>query len=98
MIKGFIKKFNEISEGWTNLVIKDPEIEAMAKERATECAKCPHAVPGKWIQSMPDKSIKEIEGLKCEICTCPLSAATRSPKKECPHPDGSKWLKQPRHT
>lgn len=80
-----VKKFNEITSGWINLKFPSPEIEEMAKKRAKICSKCPEAVPGTWLQAIVgDDQIKEISGLKCRLCNCPLSAKDRSPDSSCP--------------
>ncbi len=84
-------KLKRIAEGWKNFIFTSPSVEALAKGRAEICASCPFAIEGKWLQNLGDEII-EIEGLKCEICNCPLSAKTRSIKEECPHPDGDKWV------
>ena len=53
-----------------------------ATERAKICAKCPHAVKGiteGWVKD----ELKEIEGYKCDICGCPLSAKIRQSVEVC---------------
>ena len=54
----------------------------MAKSRAIECAKCDHAEYG-IIAELIDDEIKDIRGLKCSLCDCPLSGLLRSPEEKC---------------
>lgn len=86
---GPLKKLERIAEGWNNVVFKSPTVEKLAKIRAKICSTCPHAVESSWLQNIGD-SLQEIKGLKCDLCNCPLSAATRSITKSCPDTP-SKW-------
>lgn len=81
-LKESIKKFKEIANGWKNIAFLSPAVEELAKARAQICSQCPYAVEAKWTQALGDK-IEEINGRKCELCGCPLSAATRSVSKKC---------------
>jgi len=76
-------RISDIYEGWKAYTVSDPVAEKIARERATVCAKCPKAIKGSFEVILPD-SIKEIKGLKCSECGCPLSTATRSKEYECP--------------
>ena len=76
-------KIKNIYDGWKAYAVSDPVTKRIANERATECAKCPKAVKGTFEILLPD-SVKEIKGLKCSLCSCPLSTATRSKEYNCP--------------
>lgn len=78
-----VKKFEEIANGWKNYLFPSAAIESLARARANVCSACEHAVKSFWTQNMGDE-IVQVQGLKCDKCNCPLSAATRSIKKECP--------------
>lgn len=41
MSKTWLEKLSEIQDGWKNAIWKDEEVEKVALERATVCAKCP---------------------------------------------------------
>lgn len=84
-----VKKFTDIANGWKNVVFPSPTVEKLAHVRAKICSECPHAVESKWTQALGDK-IEEIQGRKCELCGCPLSAYTRSVKNTCSH-NPPKW-------
>ena len=56
----------------------------LEKERSKHCKDCSNAVIGTYEQLMPDFSLKEIQGLKCNVCKCPLSTKLRSKKEKCP--------------
>lgn len=84
-----MNRFQRIVQGWKNYINHDSVGLATAMNRAKICAECkdekgdPVAVPCMITQVLPDE-IKEIEGLKCKICNCPLSAKTRSEEEKCP--------------
>lgn len=59
----------------------------MAEARAIECAKCEHSVKG-FVASLVNDEIKDIEGLVCNLCDCPLSGLLRSPDETC---KANKW-------
>lgn len=72
-----------IVSGWKKYISKDdptPE----EKRRAEICSKCPKAVMGTYEKLMPDYSLKQVEGLKCVVCKCPLSTKIRSKNEKCP--------------
>ena len=54
----------------------------MAKARAVECAKCDNAEWG-FVAMLFEDGIKDIKGLKCGLCDCPLSGLLRSPEESC---------------
>lgn len=85
-------KLQAIKSGWGNYVIKSEEIEQLALKRSEECSKCEHANPNGLVKKMmPDNTLTTIQGMVCDICTCPLSALTRQVFTKCPH-DPPKWL------
>lgn len=81
-------KVKAIYNGWKNYTFPDKSIEIKAKERAEVCAKCKHATKGSYQKLMPDYSVKEIQGMKCNICQCPLSTKLRQNLNKCPK---NKW-------
>ena len=66
-----------ILTGWKNYLDKTQVTEAVAQQRATLCAACPHAGKGKLLTFIKDV-LKEVQGAYCNICKCPLSAKVRS--------------------
>lgn len=61
----------------------------MEKKRAEICKACiidgkPGAVLGTYEQLMMDFELKEIQGLKCNVCKCPLSTKLRVKDEKCP--------------
>jgi hypothetical protein len=75
-------QISNILNGWQNFIAKSEVSEKLAKERAAECAKCPHAKEGKLLAFIKD-DLKEIEGYYCDLCKCPLSAKVRSQNENC---------------
>lgn len=71
-----------ITQGW-KMYLGDKTTQ-FERDRADICKECPNAVVGTYEQLMPDFSLKEIQGLKCDICKCPLSTKIRSEDSECP--------------
>ncbi len=77
-----MSKLKGIINGWS-AYLKGEET-ALAKQRAKVCKKCPYVIMGSYEKLMPDYSIKEIQGLKCKKCGCPLSTKLRSENEKCP--------------
>lgn len=77
-----------IIQGWKNYLFENEEVEQIAKDRAAICQGCDSAVMGSYEQILPDFSIKEIKGLKCKECGCPLSTKLRALNEKC---DLGKW-------
>lgn len=75
-------QISNIISGWKKYIKGELTDDEM--ERAKKCAVCPHAVVGVYEKFMPDNSLKEIEGLKCGKCDCPLSTKIRSANEYCP--------------
>jgi len=62
------QKFNEIIDGWKNLILKnDPIVEEIAKERISICVDC--------------ENFTEIN--TCKLCGCYMPAKTRSITSRC---------------
>ena len=75
---------SNIVAGWSNLIFTDPEVEALAIQRATICAKCPFAEILNGLHTIVvDKKTTQVRGLKCGKCGCPLSAKVRAPHDAC---------------
>jgi hypothetical protein len=66
-----MSKLKDIIQGWSNVIWENPEIEALALERATVCSTCPTNINNVCSSSMGG-------------CGCPIIAATRAPYKKCP--------------
>ena len=78
-----------IIDGWSNYLIENPTTEVTAKKRASICASCPNAkFVGGVSTIIVDNKTKEIRGLVCDLCNCPLSAKVRSKNDYCP---AGKW-------
>jgi len=76
---------SNIIAGWSNLVFTDPQVEALAIQRAAICAKCPFAEILNGLHTVVvDKKTTQVRGLKCGKCGCPLSAKVRAPHDACP--------------
>ena len=76
---------SNIIAGWGNLIFTDPQVEALAIQRAAICAKCPFAEVLNGLHTMVvDKKTTQVRGLKCGKCGCPLSAKVRAPQDACP--------------
>lgn len=69
-----------ILDGWKNLILKNPQVEAHAIKRLTICLKCKHN------STKPDIDITST----CKICHCVLEAKSRNLESQCPR---KKWLK-----
>lgn len=82
---GLVDKIKNIAEGWSSLMLGLNS--DMAKERAFHCKDCTYAVEGKFEEFVNDE-LKEVQGLKCGLCKCSLSAKLRSKNEKCPI---SKW-------
>lgn len=74
----------QIYDGWKSYIVPDPETLEIAKARAKICSGCDKVEHGVFEIFLPDFELKEIKGLKCGICNCPLSTATRSKDYHCP--------------
>ena len=77
-----IDKLNNILSGWKGYLWETPEVKGLAQKRAIECAKCDKAEWGMIPQFMDDE-VKEIKGLSCGLCDCPLSTKLRAQNEKC---------------
>lgn len=73
-------KIKDVLTGWKNYIDKSEVIELVAEERASICSACPFAAKEKILTFVKD-DFKEVEGLICSLCKCPLSAKIRSNSK-----------------
>lgn len=72
-----------ILEGWSNFIDKSEVTEQMAQERAGFCFKCEDKSKALLLAFVKDE-LKEVEGYKCNLCQCPLSAKLRTKNEKCP--------------
>lgn len=77
-----MSKLINIVEGWGNYF--KGQVSALENERAKECEQCAEAVIGTYEKFMKDNSLKQVQGLKCGVCKCPLSTKLRSKNEACP--------------
>ena len=75
--------FNKILNGWKNYAIKSEVVEKVAEERAEICGRCPFAQEKLLLIFVKD-DFKEVEGMACTRCDCPLSMKIRSINENCP--------------
>lgn len=71
-----------ILQGWKKYL--NEEAGQLEKTRADICKDCEHATVGTYEKLMKDFKLKEIQGLKCDKCKCPLSTKLRSENEKCP--------------
>ena len=81
-------KITNIIDGFAGLAFPNKQTEEMATKRAEICAGCPHAKAFGAYSVIVDNKTKSIQGMKCDLCGCSLSAKVRSRNDSCP--DG-KW-------
>lgn len=74
------KSFQMILDGWKNLIVRNPIVEAHAIKRLNICVKC------KYNSTKPDINLTSI----CKECRCVLEAKSRNLESQCPK---RKWLK-----
>ena len=72
-----------IVDGWANYTWESKEVRRLAEARAMKCAECPMANWGMIAQFLDDE-VKQIQGLKCSVCDCPLSTKLRAKSEVCP--------------
>ncbi len=74
-----MSKLQEIFNGWNNYIFQTPEIEKLAKERATHCATCPLN-----LGNICSKRMTVIHNNKpTSGCGCPLTGLLRSENSKC---------------
>lgn len=75
----------QIAEGWKNYIVKNNDVEVVAKARLEICGACPsNSINAK---SKGYKSVRTDE--HCIECGCPLVSKTRCLSCDCPL---KKWL------
>ena len=75
-------KLKSIIKGWSNYINPDPNVEAVAMERAKICSECNHSKNG-WYAYFMEDEVTEIKGMVCGLCSCPLSTLLRSRDEKC---------------
>lgn len=75
-------QISKITKAWFSYF--KSETNPIAFKRMATCKGCEFAVVGTYEKFMPDESLKEIQGLKCDKCKCPLSTKLRSKNEKCP--------------
>ena len=78
--------YKDIVDGFSYMVVKDSEVEKVAKERAKKCAVCPHAdyINKNKKTVVVGDNVYSVKSMKCKVCGCALSAKVRSMDSECP--------------
>ena len=76
--------YKHIVNGWKNYVFPNKDMEQIAHHRAKICSGCNKAVLGTYEKLMKDRNLKEVKGMKCYVCGCPLSTKLRSKNETCP--------------
>lgn len=71
-----------IVKGWYNYL--KGETNDTTIKRSKICKMCDFAIIGTYEQLLPDFQIKEVQGLKCDKCKCPLSTKLRNANEKCP--------------
>jgi hypothetical protein len=79
---GSMSKLISIISGWGKYITG--QIPQYAIDRAKICADCPYAIKGRFEMILKDTELKEIQGLKCDKCSCPIVTKIRSEQEECP--------------
>lgn len=77
-------KIKNIIDGFAGLAFPNKHTEIMANNRAQICAACPHAKAFGAYSVIIDNKTKSIQGMKCDLCGCALSAKVRSKNDSCP--------------
>jgi hypothetical protein len=71
-----LKTANNIVQGYSNLIVKDPIIEALANDRMKICMSC---------ENRKDLvTINSVQHYYCAKCNCPLDAKVRAQNEVCP--------------
>lgn len=71
----------QIIEGWKNVIWENPQVELVAKERASICSTCDFNVDN---VCSSEKTGFTIHNNPVNGCGCPLIAKTRSMSTSCP--------------
>lgn len=78
-----MSKLKNIIDGWKNYVFEDKDAKKLAESRAIKCAQCSMSVHG-MVAEFLDDEVKQIKGMKCDVCDCPLSTKLRAREEVCP--------------
>lgn len=78
--------YKDIVDGFSYMVVKDSEVEKVAKQRAKKCAVCPHAdyINKHKSTVIVGSDVYSVKSMKCKVCGCALSAKVRAMDSECP--------------
>lgn len=76
-----VQIFNFI-EGWAKYLVGFTS--ELSRERLKKCVDCEHAIEATYEDWLPDSGLKEVKGLVCNKCHCPLSAKLRANDEKCP--------------
>lgn len=78
-------KLHNIVQGFSYLVVKDSQVEAMAKRRAEICSEC------RWAKTNGNKKsivvgdkLHDIVSYFCDLCGCSIAGKVRSENEHCP--------------
>lgn len=82
-----LERLKNIAEGWKNTIVRDDNVEEIAKARLLICERCPKH--SKNAKAQGYKSIRTDD--HCTECGCPLVSKTRCVSCDCPL---KKWLAQ----
>jgi translation initiation factor 1 (eIF-1/SUI1) len=78
-------KVRDIITGFSYLLVKDTDIEVLAKKRAAACGTCKHAkYDGTMNTIIVGETVHQIKGMKCNLCGCSLSGKVRGENESCP--------------
>lgn len=78
-------KVRDIISGFSYLVVKDSEVEQLAKKRAEICGGCRYAKYDKKVNTIVvGETIHQIKGMYCDLCGCSLAGKVRSEDDHCP--------------
>ena len=78
-------KIKDIVNGFSYLVVKDSEVEQLAKKRAEVCGGCRYAKYNEKVNTIVvGETIHQIKGMYCDLCGCSLAGKVRSEDEYCP--------------
>jgi hypothetical protein len=78
-------KTKDIVDAFSYLVVKDSEVEKLARKRAEVCGACRYARYNKVINTIVvGETIHQIKGMECDLCGCSLAGKVRGENEGCP--------------
>lgn len=83
---GNIRDLGHVINGWKRYLKGETDPEAI--RRGEICKGCKHSGYGLFEKLLPDYTLSQVQGLKCNACTCPLVVKIRAKEKTCPK---NKW-------